>query len=100
MINIDDYTRDSLQDLVNDMDSRIVELEADNERLKESQRWRIIANGELPERDLEILTRFKGFNGVNYWGKTYLCEIDDWENVTFGIPVFWLPVPTLPELDN
>ena len=44
MININDYTSESLQDLVNKMESSIAELQAGNERLKEAQRWRVVEN--------------------------------------------------------
>jgi len=69
MININDYTSENLQDVVDEMESRIVELEAENKRLKENQRWRIVANGKLPKIGIPVL--FLADWGSIYEGCTY-----------------------------
>ena len=81
---------------------RVRELESENARLKDAQRWRVVANGELPEdgevvlaafENREILTatyykHHEGFGGVeNYW------HIEGWHS---GNVTHWMTLPESP----
>jgi hypothetical protein len=83
-----------------EISDRIAELEAE-------RRWRIIADGEMPEdratvlvafteypEQIDILTatyykRYEGFGGVDNWWK-----IEGWHS---GNVTHWMPLPELPE---
>lgn len=77
--------------LVGELKSRIAELEA-------AQRWRVIANGELPEEDGEYWVWFDDeFTGIKISGYCDYCDYskqngwDDTERVTH-----WMPLPEPP----
>ena len=101
MININDYTSENLQDVVDEMESRIVELEAENKRLKENQRWRIVANGKLPKIGIPVLFLADWgsiYEGCTYDGKTIaLYDLEDYEDSDI---THWMPPPGLPEVEG
>ena len=91
-IAIDDWNTRPIEDALN---ARIAELEA-------AQRWRVVANGELPEvyrnEDGEFIPFLvcEGdgdrpfiamYNGINWWAGIFVPDV-----------THWMPLPALPEV--
>ena len=109
MININDYSSEDLQSLVNKMESSIAELQAENERLKEAQRWRIVANGELPETSndeysdnyvLAISIKSKEYDVGSYSPKHGWLNYDEQYHSWSREVTHWMPLPGLPEVEG
>ena len=80
---------------------RVRELESENARLKDAQRWRVVANGELPKIRIPVL--FLADWGSIYEGCTYdgkniaLYDLEDYEDSDI---THWMPLPVLPEVQE
>lgn len=85
------------EDDIHDLTARIAELE-------EKQRWRVVADGELPEvyRDEDgdfipfLVCEGDGgnpfiamYNGINWWAGIFVPDI-----------THWMPLPELPEVQE
>ena len=83
---------------------RVRELESENARLKDAQRWRVVADGELPEvyRDEDgefipfLVCEGDGgypfiamYGGINWSAGIFVPDI-----------THWMPMPTLPEVQE
>jgi len=109
MININDYSSEDLQDVVDEMESRIAELEAENERLKEAQRWRIVANGELPvpfdedgyDNNVLALSIESEEYDVGHCHPEYgWVDYDEGYHSWSREVTHWMPLPVLPEVQE
>ena len=87
----------SLSGYIEELESRIAELE-------EAQRWRVVADGELPEvyRDEDgkfipfLVCEGDGgnpfiamYNGINWWAGIFVADV-----------THWMPLPSLPEVQE
>ena len=85
------------EDDIRDLTTRIAELE-------EAQRWRVVADGELPEvyRDEDgkfipfLVCEGDGgnpfiamYNGINWWAGIFVPDV-----------THWMPLPSLPEVQE
>jgi len=78
--------------LVGELKSRIAELE-------EKQRWRVVANGELPEEDGEYWVWFDDeFTGIKTSGYCDYSKQNGWDNTERV--THWMPLPTPPEVQE
>ena len=84
---------DVVVDALNVAESRIAELE-------EKQRWRVVANGELPEGDDEYWVWFDDkFTGIKISGYCDYSKQNGWDNTERV--THWMPLPEPPiELDS
>lgn len=80
-------------DLVKALDNRIAELES-------AQRWRVVADGELPEHDGEYWVWLEAWNTPDKRGACIYSKDYHDNNGFFNlIPVtHWMPLPELPEV--
>ena len=98
------YATKALKNYVGIMQGRIELLTARIAELEEKQRWRVVADGELPEvyRDedgdfIPFLVcegdgvhPFKAmYNGKNWWAGIFVPDI-----------THWMPLPELPEVEE
>ena len=78
---------------------RVRELESENARLKDAQRWRVVANGELPEEDGEYWVWFDDeFTGIKISGYCDYSKQNGWDNTERV--THWMPLPPNPESPN
>ena len=81
-----------LQDANTELHSRIAELE-------EKQRWRVVANGELPEEDGEYWVWFDDeFTGIKISGYCDYSKQNGWDNTERV--THWMPLPPNPEVQE
>lgn len=80
--------RAHLEKLVPDLKKRIAELE-------EKQRWRVVANGELPEEEDEYWVWFDDkFTGIKISGYCDYSKQNGWDNTERV--THWMPLPEPP----
>ena len=67
--------------------------------LEEKQRWRVVANGELPEEDGEYWVWFDDeFTGIKISGYCDYSKQNGWDNTERV--THWMPLPPNPESPN
>ena len=73
---------------------RVRELESENARLKDAQRWRVVANGELPKKNGYYWAR------DDFGGQGRILFYDgEWNKFTnLSYITHWMPLPELPEV--
>ena len=75
---------------------KVRELESENARLKDAQRWRVVANGELPE-DGEVVWLWDGNNlGMGYYLVFSGQFMDRYTPLRPIKPSHWMPLPESP----
>ena len=83
---------------------RVRELESENARLKDAQRWRVVADGELPEVYRDEDGDFIPFLVCEGDGGYPFIAMYDGINWRAGIFVpditHWMPLPELPEVQE
>ena len=83
---------------------RVRELESENARLKDAQRWRVVANGELPEVYRDEDGEFIPFLVCEGDGDRPFIAMYGGTNWHAGIFVpdvtHWMPLPELPEVQE
>ncbi len=79
---------------------RVRELESENARLKDAQRWRVVANGELPE-DGEVVWLWDGkYIGMGYY-LVFAGQFMDRDTPLRPIrPSHWMRFPESPEVQK
>jgi len=76
---------------------RIGKLKRRIAELEEKQRWRVVANGELPEEDGEYWVWFDDeFTGIKISGYCDYSKQNGWDNTERV--THWMPLPSVPEL--
>ena len=89
-----DHPLDMAKEVVEHVTARIAELE-------EKQRWRVVANGELPKIGIPVLFLADWgsiYEGCTYDGKTIaLYDLEDYEDSDI---THWMPRPVLPEVQE
>ena len=92
------YATKALKNYVGIMQGRIELLNARIAELEEKQRWRVVANGELPE-DGEVVWLWDGkYIGMGYY-LVFTGQFMDRDIPLRRIkPTHWLPLPEPPEV--
>jgi len=90
--------------IINSLKKEIEELNARIAEFEEKQRWRVVADGELPEvyRDEDgefipfLVCEGDGdrpfiamYNGINWWAGIFVPDV-----------THWMPLPELPEVQE
>ena len=85
--------------LIDDLREENANLTARIAELEEKQRWRVVANGELPEEDGEYWVWFDDeFTGIKISGYCDYSKQNGWDNTERV--THWLPLPPNPESPN
>ena len=87
--------------LIDDLREENANLAARIAELEEKQRWRVVANGELPKIGIPVLFLADWgsiYEGCTYDGKTIaLYDLEDYEDSDI---THWMPLPGLPEVQE
>ena len=85
--------------LIDDLREENANLTARIAELEEKQRWRVVANGELPEEDGEYWVWFDDeFTGIKISGYCDYSKQNGWDNTERV--THWMPLPPNPESPN
>jgi hypothetical protein len=83
---------------------RVRELESENARLKDAQRWRVVADGELPEvyrdEDGEFIPFLVCENDKDFPYRALYDGLNWGDGMFVADVTHWMPLPKLPEVQE